>query len=683
MDRTLNRAEAKELMELLDLHMSAWGNMPLLRKKYLEKCKEYHPDKGGDETKMKRLNTLYRKLEEKVHIVHEEARFEAWDSNKVPTYGTREWDMWWEQFNRAWEEEQIRRDREEREKRRKQPNRDSQQSQQDSAYFTQEPGTSSQGTSQGTSQGPTCEEDLHCDEEFFDEPFEEEPPSNSQATPPKKNKNDIPNFPEHLLEFVSQALFSNRTMTCFIIHTTMDKANNLYKKLIVKFKCTFCSKHSYGDTGLVFMITPGKHRVSAINNYCKAFCTVSFLYCKGVNNPYLCYSRLCDEPFKKVEESIPGGLRDNDFQAEDIFGEASEQINWKQIAEYAQVTRQEDVFLLMGHYMQFASEPHDCQLCTEQKVKDHYKYHTAHHRNASLFVECKNQKNICQQAVDTVIAKKRVFQQHKTREELVLIRFKEKLEDLNERLKGEDDFWLYMAGVAWYTCMFEDIDLKVYKILDILTCNVPKRRYVVFKGPINSGKTTLGSAILDLLGGKSLNVNVPADKLNFELGCAIDQFMVLFEDVKGSNKDNPDLPKGQGIYNLDNLRDFLDGCVPVNLEKKHMNKRSQIFPPGIVTMNDYYIPPTLQARFCKTIQFSVKPHLKASLSKTKELLYDRVLQKGITILLVLIWHRPVADFHEAIQEKVVYWKECIEKYVSPTDFGEMCLNIEQGNKILK
>lgn len=63
--------------------MSAWGNMPLLRKKYLEKCKEYHPDKGGDETKMKRLNTLYRKLEEKVHIVHEEARFEAWDSNKV------------------------------------------------------------------------------------------------------------------------------------------------------------------------------------------------------------------------------------------------------------------------------------------------------------------------------------------------------------------------------------------------------------------------------------------------------------------------------------------------------------------------------------------------------------------------------------------------------------------------
>ncbi|AWB14601.1 small T antigen [Mus musculus polyomavirus 3] len=70
-------------MELLGLHMACWGNVPLMRKAFLEKAKEYHPDKGGDENKMKRLNTLYRKLEEKVHVVQEEAEAEAWDSTKV------------------------------------------------------------------------------------------------------------------------------------------------------------------------------------------------------------------------------------------------------------------------------------------------------------------------------------------------------------------------------------------------------------------------------------------------------------------------------------------------------------------------------------------------------------------------------------------------------------------------
>lgn len=599
---------------------------------------------------------------------------------KVPTYGTREWNEWWEQFNRAWEEEQIRRDREERKKEKEKKKRKNSQSQADSGFFTEsEPGTSQQPGPSGTSQGTSdFDENLFCDEDFDDE---DGPPKSSQATPPKQKKQDIPSFPEQLNEFVSQALFSNRTLTSFVVHTTMDKANNLYKRIINKFKCTFCSKHSYGATGLIFLITPGKHRVSAINNYCKSMCTVSFLYCKGVNNPYLCYSRLCDDPFKKVEESVPGGLRENDFKAEDIFGEASEQINWKQIAEYAQATKQDDVYLLMGHYMQFASEPETCIICNDKKIKDHYKFHSLHHKNATFFVECKNQKTICQQAVDTVTAAKRVFQQHKTRDELLVIRFQEKLEELNDKLKGENDFKLYMGGVAWYSCLFQDIDLKIYTIIDVLTANVPKKRYIVFKGPINSGKTTLGSALMDLLGGRSLNINVPADKLNFELGCAMDQYMVIFEDVKGSNKDKPELPKGQGIYNLDNLRDYLDGCVPVNLEKKHMNKRSQIFPPGIVTMNDYFIPPTLQARFCRTINFSCKPYLKSSLSKTPDLLYNRVLQKGITILLLLIWHRPVADFAEAIQEKIVYWKECVERYISLTDFAEMCLNIEQGNSV--
>lgn len=147
-----------------------------------------------------------------------------------------------------------------------------------------------------------------------------------------------------------------------------------------------------------------------------------------------------------------------------------------------------------------------------------------------------------------------------------------------------------------------------------------KKRYWLFKGPIDSGKTTLAAALLDLCGGKSLNVNMPLERLNFELGVGIDQFMVVFEDVKGTGAESRDLPSGHGISNLDCLRDYLDGSVKVNLERKHQNKRTQVFPPGIVTMNEYSVPRTLQARFVRQIDFRPKAYLRKSLSCSEYLL---------------------------------------------------------------
>ncbi|ARK19243.1 small t protein [Betapolyomavirus canis] len=70
MDNTLPREEAKELMSLLGLDMCVWGNLPLIRKAYLKQCKELHPDKGGDEEKMKRMNVLYKKLQDKINEIH-------------------------------------------------------------------------------------------------------------------------------------------------------------------------------------------------------------------------------------------------------------------------------------------------------------------------------------------------------------------------------------------------------------------------------------------------------------------------------------------------------------------------------------------------------------------------------------------------------------------------------------
>lgn len=83
MDKVLNREESLQLMDLLGLERSAWGNIPLMRKAYLKKCKEFHPDKGGDEEKMKKMNTLYKKMEDGVKYAHQPDFGGFWDATEV------------------------------------------------------------------------------------------------------------------------------------------------------------------------------------------------------------------------------------------------------------------------------------------------------------------------------------------------------------------------------------------------------------------------------------------------------------------------------------------------------------------------------------------------------------------------------------------------------------------------
>ncbi|ARA71321.1 large T [Betapolyomavirus vicugnae] len=634
MDRTLDREESKELMALLGLSMSCWGNIPMMRRAYKVQCRNLHPDKGGDEEKMKRLTELYKKLEETLGVIHSQNESEegSWNASEVPRYATPEWEQWWKVFNENWE-------------------------------------------------------DLYCNEKMDES--DEERPGPSQTTPPKKKaKMEDPiddKFPECLNEYVSQALFSNRTLNCFLIHTTKEKSINLYKKLLQgKWNPNFVSRHGYKNVGFIFMLTPQKHRVSAVNNYCKSFCTVSFVNCKGVNQIYPLYSRLCRDPFTMCEESIAGGLEENDFTAEDISGgEKKDVVNWKQITDYALEIKCDDVYLLMGMYLDFQYEPTLCTKCQQKIIYNHYKFHEKEYNNAKIFAEAKAQKNICQQAVDAVLAKRRVDNLTLTRQQLLNERILSIFDKMDLILKEDEILRMYMGGVAWYLCLKSDMDEIVYKYMNMIVTNIPKRRYWLFKGPVNSGKTTVAAALLDLCGGKALNINLPFDRINFELGCAIDQFTVVFEDVKGQVGENKNLPSGNGVSNLDNLRDYMDGSVAVNLEKKHVNKRSQIFPPGLVTMNEYTVPFTLQARFEKVFTFQPKKHLKDSLKNTPEMLQYRVLQSGVTLLLLLIWCKPVSAFVKEIQHKVVYWKEMLEKIIGFDDYCSMKHNIQRGHYIFE
>lgn len=159
--------------------------------------------------------------------------------------------------------------------------------------------------------------------------------------------------------------------------------------------------------------------------------------------------------------------------------------------------------------------------------------------------------------------------------------------------------------------------------------------------------------------------------------------MVVFEDVKGQTEGKTNLTSGMGMNNLDSLRDHLDGCVKVNLEKKHLNKRSQIFPPGIITMNEYNVPLTILARMVKVINFRPKHYLKKSLEVNNELLHRRIVQSGKTLLMLLMWWQPVKVFHSSIHEDVKIWKETLTKYVSIGMFHDMQRNIQNGDDPLK
>ncbi|AWD33762.1 large T antigen [Glis glis polyomavirus 1] len=632
MESSLNRDEQKELMDLLGLDATCWGAMQLMRRAYHRKCLEYHPDKGGNEEKMKRMNVLYKKLMDAIETETPEQTW-CWDSTEIPTYGTAAWEQWWNEFNNLFCDEDM--------------------------------PTSDPEEGPSTSQRPPS-------------PSQKRSSQDTTYTPPKRSRRADPQeMPEVLKEYLSNALFSNKTFTAFLVYTTAEKAPTLYKKLVDRFHATFCSRHSYELYNFILVLTANKHRVSALHNFATKFCTFSFIIVRAVLKEVPCYNRMTFDPFTLIEETIPGGLN------EDHFGdtEESKQVDWTVVQELAINLKTDDVHLLMGYYLEFGKPLPQCNKC-KAGDKIHAAHHATHHKNALLFRQCKSQKNVCQQAIDGFIALRRVQTASATREELLKLRFLELLDRMDD-ICNSDNIDIWMAGVAWFSVLDENIESLVVSYLKTIVENIPKRRYFLFMGPINTGKTTLAAALLDLCGGRSLNVNMPFDRINFELGMAIDQFTVLFEDVKGTHSRDKSLPTGQGINNLDNLRDYLDGSIKVNLEKKHINKKTQIFPPGIVTMNEYSLPKTLHIRFRSIMHFSRRPYLRESLNNTPDIMKNRVLHNGITLLLLLIWYRPVSDFHSDLHDKVVLWKGILERHVSNTQFAGMIEACKRGGDMLE
>ena len=114
-------------------------------------------------------------------------------------------------------------------------------------------------------------------------------------------------------------------------------------------------------------------------------------------------------------------------------------------------------------------------------------------------------------------------------------------------------------------------------------------------------------------------------------------------------RENSRLPLGLGVSNLDNLRDHLDGHVPVNLERKHQNKNAQVFPPGLITMNEYKIPQTLRVRCKQIIEFRNNASFAKALAANMDIMNSRLLTSAETLLgLLLVFSETEARFQKTL-----------------------------------
>uniref|UniRef100_A0AAU6S564 Large T antigen n=1 Tax=Plecotus auritus polyomavirus TaxID=3140010 RepID=A0AAU6S564_9POLY len=695
MEKILEKNEKKELIDLLEVSPHAFTNLPLMKKAYKKACKKLHPDKGGDNSRMMLLNSLWQKYQEGVLELRSSPQVFS-DAYGSPSFRARyaDWARGVFTNERSTGEPDLYCDE-------SSGSSSGEASEPESSGYNSYPNSrpfSSTFTSQEEASTSFCEsQHSQTSSSSRSGGIEDESPQKGRrgsenvdgsypssqasfASTPPKEKTKIPDsptdIPSCLFDFISHAVFSNKTVNAFLIYSTLEKTTLLYDK-IEKLKIEFKSLHKWEDpsapagAGFLFILTSAKHRLTAVKNFCINFCTISFLICKIVLKPLECHRYMCKPPFQEIKSNKL--LLNTDFDEG-----KDETCNWNKVAEFAVEADIDDPLLILAHYLDFSLTP-PCLKCTNLKTKAH-EFHKDHHANAILFQKCKNQRGICNQAADVVQAKRRLLLAESTRGELLAGCFQKQLFKLQKL--DEMEIINFMGGVAWYACLFDEFDVVLFNILKLLTENVPKQRNILFRGPVNTGKTTLAAALMDLLEGKSLNVNCPADKMNFELGCAIDRFAVCFEDVKGQTAMNKKLQPGQGISNLDNMRDYLDGAVPVNLERKHVNKRSQIFPPSIVTMNEYHLPETLFVRFYMKLNFVAKPNLQKSLDKTPSLLQHRVLQKGLTLFLLLIWYYSPHKFSPSLRQDITTWKAIVEKTVNHEMFCKMLENVEAGDSPL-
>lgn len=429
----------------------------------------------------------------------------------------------------------------------------------------------------------------------------EEGPSTSQPPPSQKTPEyNPPAWPHELVRYFRNPPTSG-LVSVFIIHVPFVRVRALFEKWTGMAHLDFVCGELKGDKGegLICILFTYKHKLGGFERQLKSEVRGTWVQCaastagKWRDLKVAAVSILTRETCKSGAE--PGG------------GESSDGVfNQSLLNAYAMEERITDAALLHAIYLlEIGKYPTDCKLCScLPPGAPHIRLHAAHFENADLFSGVRTQRNAAQLACDCVTAMMRLENARITNEEFFKARLTHYLQVFEDSLTRETvSAAVLLFGMlphGWTPVKFAEL------VYDRLVIATPKRRGIIFSGPYDCGKTTVAAAILDFLGGVHLNVNCTADRLGFELGQAIDRRVVLFDDVLGPPNKEKRLLGGQGMRNLDGLRDHLDGAVPVGLERKHQNKVQAVFPPWVLTCNEYKIPESILKRG-EVLEFS--PHL--------------------------------------------------------------------------
>lgn len=444
--------------------------------------------------------------------------------------------------------------------------------------------------------GPSAE-DIFCDEQWDPnwDPDSEE--SDYNSTPfddeffnasPKKNFA----VPESLRLFF-RAKTNRRAGKIFMIFTFRD---NLHRKLIESFANntntvkTFYiwSARTNKDIYCCLLVTCIECRLLDIKKQIKK---------ASINTSELFYAVNLFKLFEKLNELYS----EPEFSyGEKIQKKTTVENNFipKQLVDFALSHEYNDVFTLMYEYAHLA-DPCDRTECS----KDHEDDHSNEIINAKKFVNLPDRKRVCKNAIDCVMAK--LYRQLTCVSNTQWLEMRSR--DFSDRLIEATNcdlfgrayyYYKYILGLELFREIFRFVIAKftdtVYSAPDFLKNQ--KKRFIVLRGNYDCGKTTLGAAICKFFEGVNININVTRDRLPFYIGCALGKRFVLLDDVKGYRTKVPKLPVGNGISNLDDMREHLDGKIEVQLEKKNLQPIEQKFPTGIITMNKYEIPGSLLPR---------------------------------------------------------------------------------------
>lgn len=435
--------------------------------------------------------------------------------------------------------------------------------------------------------------DFKCSEEWDPTWEPESDDSDYNSTPfddeffnasPKKNFA----VPESLRLFF-RSKTNRRAGKFFMIFTFAD---TLHRKQLEEFsKCNIVKSfvlfqgRTNKEIYCVILVTLNEMRLIDIRKYLRKYSMSSFelFYCvKVLSLIEECQTIFQDPLYEWGEKLKKKTVEEKTFDN-------------KALVDFAISHEYTDVLTLMYEYAHLA-DPCD----RPEYTKDHEDDHQTESINAKKYVNLPDRRKVAKNAIDCVTAK--LYRQLHNLSNLQWLELKSR--DFSDRLIEINDCKIFgQAYYYWKYCITKEVFFDIFShIIAVMTdthirgiAPPKKKRYICLRGLYNSGKTTLAAAACRFFEGVNINLNVSRDRLPFYLGSAIGKRFVLFDDVKGY-KSKHDLPTGQGMANLDDIREHLDGKIEVQLEKKNQNPINQIFPLGIITMNKYTIPSSLKIR---------------------------------------------------------------------------------------